>query len=76
VHVSAVTEATTLGAAYLAGTALGVWGSLAEATATWRSSHSLDPAVNPADRLQTRSSWRRAVESAQGWIPDLSALDF
>ncbi len=76
VHVSAVTEATTLGAAYLAGTALGVWKSLSAATATWRSSHSLTPTMDPTERLRTRSAWLRAVDSSKGWIPDLSALDF
>ena len=76
VHVSAVTEATTLGAAYLAGTALGVWESLAQATSTWRSSSTVAPVSDPADRELARARWSRAVDSAKGWIPDLSALDF
>ena len=36
VEISAVTEATTLGAAYLAGVAVGTWASLEEATAELR----------------------------------------
>ena len=76
VHVSAVTEATTLGAAYLAGTALGTWESLPAATATWRSSHTMTPHGDRSDRDAVRTRWRRALDSARGWIPDLSALDF
>jgi glycerol kinase len=36
IEVSPVTEATTLGAAFLAGTALGLWPSLSAATSTWK----------------------------------------
>jgi glycerol kinase len=71
VEVSRLTEATTLGAAYLAGLAVGVWGSLDEIADAWRPRAT----VEPTGRLD-REQWSRAVERSRGWIPDLSALDF
>jgi glycerol kinase len=71
VEVSRLTEATTLGAAYLAGLAVGVWGSLDDIADAWRPRVTVEPTAQ-LDREQ----WARAVERAKGWIPDLSALDF
>jgi|688.fasta_scaffold56856_4 glycerol kinase len=78
------TEATTLGAALLAGVASGVWDSLAEATSLVAplrivepgsadtSHHSGAASHTPSPRAQ----WHEAVRRARGWIPELSALDF
>jgi glycerol kinase len=71
VEVSPVVEATTLGAAFLAGVEAQVWADLDETAATWAP---LD-VVTPQRQLD-RDRWRRAVHAAGGWIPDLSALDF
>jgi glycerol kinase len=71
IEVSPVLEATTLGAAFLAGVAVGTWTSLEEAASTWRPATVVDP-VATTDRDQ----WREAVDRAAGWIPDLSALEF
>lgn len=71
IEVSPVTEATTLGAAFLAGLAIGTWADLDDVAATWRPARSVDPAA-PMDR----DRWAEAVRRARGWIPDLSALDF
>jgi glycerol kinase len=70
VEISPVLEATTLGAAFLAGLAVGTW-TLADLPSLWRPHAVVEPR-EPLDRVQ----WGRAVERAQGWIPDLSALDF
>lgn len=67
----ALTEGTTLGAAYLAGMAVGVWSGWDEVAAAWRPAE----IVEPARRLD-RSQWRRAVERSAGWHDDLSALSF
>ncbi len=71
VEVSPVTEATTLGAGYLAGLAVGTWTHLDEVADSW------SPAiiVEPTGSLD-RDRWRQAIERASRWIPDLSALDF
>jgi glycerol kinase len=66
------TEATTLGAAFLAGVAVGVWSSLEQATSLVRPLRSVEPATPNT----TRAQWHEAVRRARGWIPELSALDF
>jgi glycerol kinase len=76
IEVSPVTEATTLGAAFLAGTALGLWPSLSIATSTWNPENRAENALDEATTTVTRSQWAQAVSASQGWIPDLSALDF
>lgn len=71
IEVSRHTEATTVGAGFLAGLAVGTWSSLDEVAAAWQPSHVVAPA-GPADR----DRWAEAVERSRRWIPDLSALDF
>jgi len=71
VEVAPVTEATTLGAAFLAGLAVGTWSGFDDVGAAWRPSH----VVEPSGTLD-RDRWRAAVERSRGWLPELSALDF
>jgi glycerol kinase len=72
VEVSPVLEATTLGAAFLAGMAVGVWGGWDDVAATW----SPRAAVEPSGRPAQRERFQEAVRRAAGWHADLSALDF
>lgn len=71
VEVSPVVEATTLGAAFLAGMATGTWGGWDDIEATWSPSQVIEPRA-----ALDREQWKRALERAQGWFPELSALDF
>ena len=71
VEVSAHTEATTLGAAYLAGLAVGTWESMDDIAAAWKPRQ----VVEPAQQLD-RDRWAEAVRRARSWVPELSALDF
>lgn len=71
IEVSPQTEATTIGAAYLAGLAVGVWGSFDDIAAAWKPRGVVEP-TGQLDRQQ----WAGAIERARRWIPDLSALDF
>jgi glycerol kinase len=71
VELSPVLEATTLGAAFLAGMAVGTWADEDEIAGTWKPAR----IVEPARRLD-RSRWYEARERAQGWVPELSSLDF
>ncbi len=71
VEVAPVTEATTLGAAFLAGLAVGTWSGFDDVGAAWKPSH----VVEPSGALD-RDRWRAAVERSRGWLPELSALDF
>lgn len=75
VEVSPVVEATTLGAAYLAGVAVGEWPDLATATTARAPARLVEPSPG-GDRESARAVWRRAVARAERWIPELSALDF
>lgn len=75
IAVSPVAEATTLGAAYLAGLAISTWSGLDDISKLWSPIMTVDP--DPAvDRLAERDQWRQAVTRAARWIPELSALDF
>jgi glycerol kinase len=71
VEVSPVVEATTLGAAFLAGVAIGLWDGLGDAARSW-TPHAL---IEPTGTLD-RDVWARAIERTVSWIPELSALDF
>jgi glycerol kinase len=71
VEISPIVEATTLGAGFLAGLAVGTWVNMDEIGTTWRPRATIEPGA-PLDR----SRWADAVNRAAGWIPDLSALDF
>jgi glycerol kinase len=71
VEVSPVLEATTLGAAFLAGMALGIWADEDQVAATWSPRSTVEPAG-----VTDRRRWREACNRARGWIPELSALDF
>ena len=63
----AVTETTALGAAYLAGLAVGFWGPRAEIARQWRVDRRFEPAM-PATQVATlRSRWREAVARSRGW---------
>lgn len=70
VEVSPVVEATTIGAAFLAGLATGVWDDIGDADRAWTPARVDEPGM-PLDR----DMWARAVERSAGWIPELSALD-
>jgi glycerol kinase len=71
VEVSPVKEATTLGAAFLAGLAVGTWSGWDDIADTWRPRLTVEPG-EPLDRER----WATAVERAAGWFPELSAISF
>ena len=71
VELSPVRDATTLGAAFLAGLATGVWDSEEDVAAAWKPRAVVEP-VGALDRER----WKDAVRRAGGWLPDLSALEF
>ena len=64
-------EATTLGAAYLAGLALGTWADEDELAARWSPARVVEPA-----RVVDRDRWRQARQRSLGTVPELSGLDF
>jgi glycerol kinase len=71
VEVSRVTEATTVGAGFAAGLAVGTWSGDEDLAATWRP----DRIVEPGKRLD-RGRWLEARRRSEGWLPDLTAIHF
>jgi glycerol kinase len=61
---SRVADTTALGAAYLAGLAEGVWGSLDELASLWGADAETRPKRRADDHYE---QWRRAVDRARGW---------
>lgn len=62
-----VTETTALGAAYLAGLAVGFWDSLEEIQSQWRLARRFEPAMGADERESRLATWGRAVERARDW---------
>jgi glycerol kinase len=65
----AVTETTALGAAYLAGLAVGFWSSPDEIARQWKAERRFEPSMPRGDADRLRARWREAVSRAKGWIP-------
>ncbi len=63
-------ETTALGAAYLAGLALGVYGSLDEIRANNKTDKTVSPTADDTRRAEARRVWRRAVERSLAWTED------
>ncbi len=63
----AVSETTALGAAYLAGLAVGYWGGEEEIARQWRVDRRFEPKSGAAWAEARMAQWHRAVERARGW---------
>ena len=63
-----VLETTALGAAYLAGLAIGYWRNLAEIEANWRLDRRFEPSMTPDRRDRLLHGWERAVERSRDWV--------
>jgi glycerol kinase len=63
----AVTETTALGAAYLAGLAVGYWRSPDDITSQWRVDRRFEPRMPRPDASQLRERWSAAVDRAKCW---------
>src|SRR5664279_803832 len=62
-----VRETTALGAAYLAGLAVGYWKSDSDIAANWQVDRRFDPAM-PRERVaELRAGWDKAVTRAKAW---------
>ncbi len=63
-----ITETTALGAAYLAGLAVGYWKNRDEIAQHWKMEKTFKPRKNAKDMKQGLAEWRRALERAKGWM--------
>lgn len=62
-----VVETTALGAAYLAGLAVGYWESVEEIKELWQAERVFDPAAHSPETQKGIDGWKRAVGAAQAW---------
>ncbi len=62
-----VAETTALGAAYLAGLAVGFWKSQEDIARQWQADKRFTPAMKPAARNRIAKGWARALSRAKSW---------
>jgi glycerol kinase len=62
-----VSETTALGAAYLAGLAVGYWSDESDISRNWALEREFVPAMLPAERDRRYATWKRAVERSLNW---------
>jgi glycerol kinase len=71
VEISPMREATSRGAALMAGLAVGHHGSVDDLAQIWTPRVRVEP-----QRALDRDRWRDAITRARNWIPELSGIDF
>ena len=62
-----ITETTALGAAYLAGLAVGFWDDTDDVANHWTLDAEFQPSMSDADRTQNCATWQRAIERSLNW---------
>lgn len=64
---SANKEMTAMGAAYMAGLAVGFWKSEEELSSFWKSDRKFEPIMKKKDAKEMTKNWHHAIKSAQLW---------
>ncbi|MEM4576331.1 MAG: glycerol kinase GlpK [Candidatus Nezhaarchaeales archaeon] len=67
-----VYETTSLGAAFMAGLATGVWKSLEELSRVWKPEKVFEPKMSFEEREKRYANWRAAVKRALNWAKEAS----
>jgi glycerol kinase len=62
-----ITETTALGAAYLAGLAVGYWKNIDDIQHQWQIDKEFSPAMNNKKRIELLYGWQRAVKASIAW---------
>ena len=62
-----ITEITALGAAYLAGLAVGFWDSKEDVVEKWSMDRQFTPVMSKEDRDSKYDGWKKAVDRSKGW---------
>lgn len=65
-----ITETTALGAAYLAGLAVGYWKSIDELQQYWQKDKTFTPTMPAEKRNDLQKYWKKAVKAAQAWTEE------
>ena len=63
-------ETTAMGAAYLAGLAVGYWASKEDVIKNWAIDRTFEPAIDEADRAKRCKGWSKAVKCSYGWAKE------
>ena len=63
-------ETTALGAAYLAGLAVGYWKSTEDVLQNWAVDRKFTPAITEAERAERLKGWNKAVRRSYGWAKE------
>jgi len=70
IQLATVAETTALGAAYLAGLAVGLWRDTTEIARYWHASRTYEPSMPAEQREALYAGWKRAVARARGWVKE------
>src|SRR5207244_12198826 len=70
-----VTETTALGAAYLAGLAVGYWKDQRQIAAQWQVDRRFTHAMKATQRKQLETGWRKALDRARRWEAEGCTVD-
>lgn len=62
-----IIETTALGAAYLAGLAVGYWSSMEEIESLWQAEKVFEPIMSSDEAQQRRARWAKALERSRDW---------
>jgi glycerol kinase len=65
-----ITETTALGAAYLAGLAVGFWENINELQQYWLKDRAFAPGMSDQERNDLQKNWKKAVRAAQAWTEE------
>jgi glycerol kinase len=63
-----VTETTALGAAYLAGLAVGFYDSIEQIATQWQADRTFEPSISADERESKLVRWKEAVERSRRWV--------
>jgi len=62
-----ITETTALGAAYLAGLAVGVWKTKEDLVSTWQLDNRFEPSMDAEESAKLYKGWQKAVKRSMDW---------
>lgn len=62
-----ITETTALGAAYLAGLAVGVWETKEDLVSTWQLDNRFEPSMDAEQSAKLYKGWQKAVKRSMDW---------
>ena len=63
-------ETTALGAAYLAGLAVGYWSGTDDIRRNWAVDRTFSPVISPEESALKRNGWQKAVKRSYAWAED------